>query len=198
MVSSLTVPEPPCAYVVGQVGDVTVATPALVVFVPPTEAEVQPVRVHLDEAGQHLLGYSPRPTAGAAGSDEARVFVEGPPEPGAALSALPEWEGRVRTCSNLGVSTPAVPISVPASVFEDLPGALTEIPDLGLALQDTSVTLPAHVLTLQGRTLVLPLHGATPEPIAYDLPRRSLVLGLSSADAPVHYLSPPPRGTTGK
>ncbi|WP_309888032.1 hypothetical protein [Archangium sp.] len=197
VVSSLTVTEPPCVYVLGQVGDVTMATPALVVFVPPAQAAVQPVRVHLDEAGQHLLGYSLRPHEGAASSDETRVFVQGPPEAGAPLTALPELGGRVRTCSNLGVSTPAVPISVPSSAFEDLSSALTEVPDLGLTLQDTSVTVPAHVLTLQGRTLVLPLHGATPEPVGYDLPRQSLVLGLSRADAPAHYLSPP-RGTAGK
>ena len=63
MVASLTVTEPPCAYVLGRVGDVTVATPALVVFVPPTDAGLQTLRVHLDESGEKLLGYSPGPTA---------------------------------------------------------------------------------------------------------------------------------------
>jgi hypothetical protein len=189
MVASLTVTEPPCAYVLGQVGDVTVATPALVVFVPPTEAQVQPVRVHLDEAGQHLLGYSPRPTAAASGSDEARVFVQGAPESGVALSALPEWEGRVRTCSSLGVSTPAVP--VPLSVLEALPSALTQTPNLAFTLDDTSVMMPAHVLALEGRTLVLPLHGATPEPVVYDLPRQSIVLGPSGSGGTARYLAPP-------
>ena len=191
MVASLTVTEPPCAYVVGQVGDVTVATPALAVFVPPARAEVQSLRVHLDEAGQEILGYSVRPAGGATGSDEARVFVLGPPEPGAALTPLPELGGHVRTCSSLGVSTPAVPVPVSASVLEDLPGVLTEVPDLGLAIQGPPVTLPAHVLSLQGRTLVLPLHGATPVPLVYDLPRQSLVLGLSSAEERAHYLSQP-------
>jgi len=191
MVASLTVTEPPCAYVLGRVGDVTVATPALVVFVPPTDAGLQTLHVHLDESGEKLLGYSPRRTGENAGSDVGRVFVQGLPEAGAALTALPELGGRLRTCSSLGVSTPAVPVPVPTSVLEQLPGALTEVPDLALVLQDSSVTVPAHLLTLQGHTLVLPLPGVTPEPIADDLPRQSLVLGLSGSGETARYLSPP-------
>ncbi len=187
MVASLTVTEPPCAYVVGQVGDSTVATPALVVFVSPTEAGLQPLRVHLDEAGEKLLGYSPSPT----GEDTGRVFVQGLPEAGATFTPLPELGGRLRTCSSLGVSTPAVPVPVPRSVLEDLPSVLTEIPNLAFTLDDTSVMVPAHVLTLQGRTLVLPLHGATPEPVAYDLPRQSIVLGPSGSGGTARYLAPP-------
>ena len=187
MVASLTVTEPPCAYVVGRVGDVTVATPALVVFVSPTEAGLQPLRVHLDEAGEKLLGYSPSPTGEHAG----RVFVQGLPEAGATFTLLPELGGRLRTCSSLGVSTLAVPVPVPRSVLEDLPSALTEIPNLAFTLDDTSVMVPAHVLTLEGRTLVLPLHGVPPEPVAYDLPRQSIVLGPSGAGGTARYLAPP-------
>jgi hypothetical protein len=187
MVASLTVTEPPCAYVVGQVGDVTVATPALVVFVPPAQTGLQTLRVHLDESGEKLLGYAPAPTGEAAG----RVFVRGRPETGALFTSLPELGGRLRTCSSLGVSTPAVPVPVPTSVLADLPDALTEIPNLAFTLHDTAVMVPAHVLTLEGRTLLLPLHGATPEPVVYDLPRQSIVLGPSGSGGTARYLAPP-------
>ena len=43
MVWSLTPAEPPCAYVLGQAGASTVATPARIIFVPPEEAGRQPV-----------------------------------------------------------------------------------------------------------------------------------------------------------
>jgi hypothetical protein len=190
MVASLTVSEPPCAYVVGQVGGVTVATPALAVFVPPREAGVQPLRVHLDEAGERLLGYSTRPGEGA-GPDTGRVFVQGRPEAGATFTPLPELGGRLRTCSSLGVSTPAVLVPVPTSVLEDFPHALTEVPNLAFNLHDTTVRVPAHVLSLEGHTLLLPLQGATPEPVLYDIPRQSILLGPSGAGGTARYLAPP-------
>lgn len=154
MVGSLSLTEPPCAYVLGQVGTVTVATPALVLFVP-----------------------------ASAGLDVG-------PEAGAAFHALPAPHGRPRTCSNLGVSTLAVPVSVPTSVLDDGPGALLEVQDIALTLQDTPVTVPGHVLTLEGRTLFLPLHGAPPEPVAYDLPKQSIVLGPADSDENARYLAP--------
>jgi hypothetical protein len=76
-------------------------------------------------------------------------------------------------------------------VLEDLPSALTEVPNLAFTLHDTAVMVPAHVLTLEGRTLVLPLHGATPEPVVYDLPRQSIVLGPSGFGGSARYLAPP-------
>ena len=50
MVGSLTLTEPPCTYVLGQVGSITVATPAVVLIVPPEEAGEQ-TPLEADAAG---------------------------------------------------------------------------------------------------------------------------------------------------
>jgi hypothetical protein len=195
LVGALTPAEPPCAYVLSQVGADTVATPALVVFVPPEQAAVQPVRVHLDETGRNILGYSLRTTMDT-GPDAGNVFLRRHPEAGVALTPLPELGGRVRACSHLGVSTPAVPVHVSTSVL-DLPGALEEVPDITFALQSDSVTGPGHVLTLAGRTLVLPQPVAVPETLERDRTEQSLRVSLHGSDETARYL-PPPRVTAGK
>jgi hypothetical protein len=190
LVGTLTPAEPPCAYVLSQVGADTVATPALVVFVPPEQAAVQPVRVHLDEAGRNILGYSLRPARVGSGPDAGNVFFRGIPEAGTSLAPLPALGGRVRACSHLGVSTPAVPVHVPTSVL-DLPGALEEVPTVTLALQGTSMTTPGHVITLAGHTLVLPQPGAVPETSERDRAEQSLRVALHGSDETARYLPPP-------
>jgi hypothetical protein len=190
LVGALTPAEPPCAYVLSQLGADAVATPALVVFVPPQEAAVQPVQVHLDEAGQNILGYSLRPTGVDAGPDAGNVFVRGLPEAGTSLAPLPALGGWVRACSHLGGSTPAVPVHVPTSVL-DLPGALEEVLAVTLSLHGTSVTVPGHVITLAGRTLVLPQSGAVPERLERDRAEQSLHVTLPGSDETARYLSPP-------
>jgi hypothetical protein len=190
LVGALTPVEPPCAYVLSQVGSHTVATPAVVLFVPGEEAVVQPVRVHLDEAGRNILGYSLRPAGVDPGPDAGAVFVHGLPEAGTPLASLPELGGRVRACTHLGVSTPAVPIPVPTSVL-DLPGALEEVPNILLAIQGTAAAVPGHVLTLAGRTLVLPQPGATPETLQHDRAERLLRVSRHGSDETARYLAPP-------
>ncbi|WP_375770038.1 hypothetical protein NR798_03885 [Archangium gephyra] len=111
LVWSLTPAEPPCAYVLGQDGPASVATPARVVFAPPEEA------------------------------------------------VPPEGDGAAWTCSNEGVRTPAIPVRVPTSVFEN-PESLMEVVSITLHLSSTPVSRPGHVLELEGGgLLVLPQPG---------------------------------------
>src|SRR5688572_23173544 len=69
--------DPTCVFVLGQVDSVTVATPAVIVLVPDSDAGVQPVRVHLDEQEQTILGYSVRTPGVDEGANPPAVFVPG-------------------------------------------------------------------------------------------------------------------------
>ena len=189
LVGALTPAEPPCAYVLSQVGSHTVATPAVVLFVPDEEAAVQPVRVHLDEAGRTILGYSLRPAGVDPGPDAGDVFVHALPEAANPLAPLPELGGRLPPFNHLAASTPAVPVPVPTSVL-DLPGALEEVPDILLAIQGTAAAVPGHVLTLAGRTLVLPQPGATPETLQHDRAEQLLRVSRPRSDETARLLAP--------
>lgn len=191
-VAGLTITEPPCVYVMGQEDEDTVATPALVVFVPPEEAETQPVRVHLDDRGQRILGYSEREPGEDEPTDGGRVFFRGLPWRGA--RPVPEQDGRVRWCQGPGGSTPAVPIHVSTSIL-DVPGVLQEVPAIRVTLQGTSVTMPGHLLTLKGVSLVIPLTGAATEVSPRAPSESSIALGLPDAPDSVRYLPPPAPGT---
>jgi hypothetical protein len=154
-VAGVTLREPPCAYVLGQVGPATVATPAVVIFVPPEQAGEQPVRVHLDEEGQTLLGYSRRAPGEDAPASAGSVFVAGSSSLTRADTAPRDASGTHHTCEHLGVSTPAIPIHVSRSVF-DTPGTLVETPTLALQLGGHIWSAPGYLLPIREGTLVLP------------------------------------------
>jgi hypothetical protein len=189
MVWSLIPAEPPCAYVLGQAGSGTVATPALVVFVPPEEAGVQPVRVHLDEEERAILGYSPRPPGTQRDPEATKIFVPGLP-PAAAPAPSPPESGAPMTCSSEGVSLPAIPVRVPTSLFE-YPGPLVEVTSIALHLSSTPVTRPGHVMTLEGdHLLVLPQAGL-PAPLPHgDLAEPFITLDLGGSVRTARYLPP--------
>lgn len=195
MVAGVTPREPPCAYVLGQMGPATVATPAVVVLVPPERAGVQPVRVHLDEEGQTLLGYSLR----VPGEDEppasaGRVFIAGGSSLARSVTSSLDANGTGLTCEHLGVSTPAIPIHVPRSVFH-APETLVETPAFALQLADRIWSAPGYVLSLPEVTLVLPAHrlqdSASPWPIAEQL----LFVEMGGEMRTARYLPPRPENT---
>ncbi|MCY1073520.1 hypothetical protein [Archangium lansingense] len=154
-VAALTRDEPPCAYVLAQADTAAVATPAVVVLVSPKESESQPIRIHLDEEGQDILGYSHREPGTDAPADVSKVFVPGLRSLTRAARALLGSSTLDRTCESLGVSTPAVPVHVSRASFTQ-PGALLETPTIALLLPDRVWSAPGHVLSLPGSTLVIP------------------------------------------
>jgi hypothetical protein len=193
MVWSLIPADPPCAYVLGQIGSITVATPARVVFVPPEEAEAQPVRVHLDEAGGTILGYSLRAPGTKTGPEAAKVFVPGPPpETAPTRSSLLEVEASLWTCSSEGTRTRAIPVRVPASMFER-PGTVVEVASIALHLSHRPVARPGHVILLEGGgLLVIPLPGH-PSPLTEeDVTEPFITVYLGSTVWTARYLSPLP------
>lgn len=190
MVWSLIPAEPPCAYVLGPVGSGTVATPALVVFVPPEEAGVQPVRVHLDEEERAILGYSPRTPGLEPGPEATKIFVPGLPSGATPAPPSPPEGGAPMTCASEGVSLPAIPVRVPTSLFEH-PGTLVEVTSIALHLSHTPVTRPGHVMTLEGDTLlVLPQPGLPAHLPEGDLAEPFITLDLGGSVRTARYLPP--------
>lgn len=183
-VGGVTLREPPCAYVLGQVGPATVATPAVIVFVPPEQAGEQPVRVHLDEEGQTLRGYSRRAPGEDMPASAGSVFVAGAASP---IRALRDASGR--TCEHLGVSTPAIPIHVSPSVF-DAPGALAETPTLAIQFADHIWSAPAWLLPLREGLLVLPTQQLQDSTSPWPSAEPRLVVDLGGEVRTAHYLPP--------
>lgn len=196
LVWSLTPAEPPCAYVLGQAGASTVATPARIVFVPPEEAGVQPVRVHLDESERAILGYSLRRPGAETGPEALKVFVPGLP-PGATPAHLPppESDGAPWTCSSEGVSLPAIPVRVPTSLLER-PDNVVEVASIALQLSSTPVSRPGHVIALEGDSLlVLPQPGLPASLSEGDpLAEPFITLDLGGSVRTARYLPPETAG----
>ncbi len=190
LVWSLTPAAPPCAYVLGPAGSGTVATPALVVFVPPGEAGMQPVRVHLDEEERTILGYSPRTPGTERGPEATKLFVPGLPPGAAPARPSPLESGTPATCSSEGVRLPAIPVHVPTSLFEH-PDTLVEVTSIALQLSSAPVTRPGHVVTLEGdHLLVLPQPGL-PAPLPEgDLTEPFITVDLGGSVRTARYLPP--------
>lgn len=186
-VAGVDLTEPPCAYVLGQVGPATVATPAVIVFVPPEQAGEQPVRVHLDEEGQTLLGYSRRAPGEDMPASAGSVFVAGTASLVRAVTAPRDASGL--TCEHLGVSTPAIPIHVSPSVF-DAPGALAETPTLALQFVDHIWSAPAWLLPLREGLLVLPTQRLQDSTSPWPGAEPRLFVDLGGEVRTAHYLPP--------
>lgn len=188
-VAALIRPEPPCAYVLAQTGTTPVATPAVVVLVPPEEAGTQPIRVHLDEQGQVILGYSLREPGVGAPDDAARVFIPGLLQMTRTATALLDSSALGHTCESLGVSTPAVPIHVSRSAFIT-PGVLVETPTIALQRPDSVWSAPGHVLSLRGSTLVIPAQKMQDAEPLWPVTEPSLSIDISGELRTVRLLPP--------
>ncbi len=190
-VPSIALADPTCAYVLGHVDSVTVATPAIIIAVPDSSADVQPVRVHLDETEQTIIGYSVRVPGVDQGTDAKTVFVPGVSQTIPAIVAtIPELSVATGTCINLGVATPAIPVYVPESVL-NVPGGSVEVPAISLNIVGNPVTTPGRVITLEGRTLVIPETGATVPGVAAGTPAESIVVDVNGTVQTARFLAPP-------
>ncbi|HYO69313.1 MAG TPA: hypothetical protein VEU33_24865, partial [Archangium sp.] len=142
-VPGLAMAEPTCVYVIGRVNSYTVATPAVTVVVPDSDAAIQPVRVHLDETAQTIDCYSVRVPGLDLGTEGDLVFVPGISQNIPSLSVtIPELNISPNRCINVdGVSTPAVPVKIPASVLT-LPGATADVGAIIINIVGHPVTAP--------------------------------------------------------
>ncbi len=191
-VPGLALAEPTCVYVIGHVNSHTVATPAITVVVPDSDAAVQPIRVHLDETTQTILGYSVRLPGPILGTDGSPVFVPGISQNIPSISlTIPELNLTPNRCINLdGVSTPAVPVYVPASALT-LPGGTADVGGIVLNIVGHPLTAPGKVITFDGKTIVIPERDAGIPSIPVGTPDQSITVDVNGTLEVAHYLTPP-------
>jgi hypothetical protein len=191
-VPSVALADPTCVYVIGHVNSVTVATPAVRVVVPDSDALVQPVRVHLDEEEQTIIGYSVRVPGLNFETDGSPVFVPGVSQYIPSISVtVPQIDLTPNRCIDLnGVSTPAVPVRIPASVF-NLPGAVADVGGIVLNIVGQPVTVPGQVITFDGKSIVIPEQNAAVPSIPVGTPDMSIVVDVNGTVQTARYLAPP-------
>lgn len=182
-VPGIALADPTCVFVVGSVDSVQVATPAVIVVVPDSEAGVQPVRVHLDEQEQTILGYSVRTPGVDEGANPPAVFVPGTEatvEPIVANTLqLPIETGR---CQHAGVSTPAIPVYVPGSVI-NTPGASVPLPAIELNVLGRPVTTSGQAITLESKTIIIPAYERGIPSVSVGTPDETITVTFSTNGA---------------
>ncbi|WP_309888030.1 hypothetical protein [Archangium sp.] len=187
----LALAEPTCVYVMSKVDSVTVATPAVAVVVPGSDSETQPVRVHLDEQEQVILGYSVRIPGVDVGTEGDLVFVPGISQHIPSISVtLPELNISPNRCVNVdGVSTPAVPVKIPASVLT-LPGATAEVGAIILNIVGHPVTAPGQVIIFDGKTIIIPEQNSGVPSVPVGTPNQSITFDVNGTIQTARYLHP--------
>jgi hypothetical protein len=191
-VPGVALADPTCAYVIGHVDSYTVTTPAVAVIVPESDGSTQPIRVHVDETGQTILGYSVRVPGADVGTDGQGVFVPGISQNIPSISAtLPELNFTPSRCVNVdGVSTPAVPVYIPASVLT-LPGATAEVGAIIINIVGHPLTTPGQLITFDGKTVVIPEQNAGVPSVPVGTPNQSITVDVNGTLQTAHYLTPP-------
>lgn len=179
-VPGIALADPTCVFVLGQVDSVTVATPAVIVLVPDSEAGVQPVRVHLDEQEQTILGYSVRTPGVDEGVNPPAVFVPGTEATVNPIVAstleLPIETGR---CEHVGVSTPAIPVYVPESSIST-PGVTVPVPAIELNILGHPVTTVGHAIVLEEKSIVIPAYDNGVPAVSVTTPDKTIVVSFST------------------
>ncbi len=191
-VPGLAMAEPTCVYVISKVDSATVTTPAVAAVVPDSDTQTQPVRVHLDEQEQIILGYSVRVPGADAETDGQPVFVPGISQNIPSISVtVPQIGLTPSRCINVdGVSTPAVPVYVPASALT-LPGATGEVGSIIINLVGHPVTTPGQFITFDGKTIVIPaIEGSVPS-VPVGTPDQTIVVDVNGSVSSARYLAPP-------
>ncbi|HEX8821713.1 MAG TPA: hypothetical protein VF794_17445 [Archangium sp.] len=190
-VPGLALAEPTCVYVMSKVDSVTVATPAVAVVVPGSDSDTQPVGVHLDEHEQVILGYSVRVPGMNVGTEGDMVFVPGISQYVPSISVtLPELNISPNRCINVdGVSTPAVPVKIPASVLT-LPGATADVGAIILNIVGHPVTAPGQVVTFDGKTIIIPERESGVPSVPVGTPNQTITVDVNGTLHMARYLHP--------
>jgi hypothetical protein len=190
-VPGLALAEPTCAYVIGHVDSYTVATPAVTVVVPDSDAAIQPITVHLDETTQNILGYSVTLPGPILGTDGSPIFVPGISQHIPSISVtIPELNLTPSRCINVdGVSTPAVPVKIPASALT-LPGGSADVGGIIINLVGAPITAPGKVITFDGKTVVIPEQNTGVPSVPVGTPDQSIVVDVNGTVTTATYLPP--------
>jgi hypothetical protein len=173
-----------CAFVTAQIGGQTITTPSIAVIVPDNGITTDPIRVHIDQTTQNILGYSLRTPGVDQEIAGQNLFV-----PGRTLGipsfsrTLPLLGLAVQHCAAAGVTTPAVPIHIPASVLQ-IPGAAFDVPAITVTHLGQQTTVPGRTLFLEGRQIVLPGADATVQPITVQSPESTIRVVFDATQQP--------------
>ncbi len=187
-VPALAWADPICAYVIGEVGGQSVATPAVPIYVPGSSADVQPVRVHVDPTTQTIIGYSVHTPGVDYGYDPRAVFVPGVNQTIPSIVAtIPELGITTYRCVDAGVSTPAIPIFIPASALTT-PGAVVNVPSIELNVVGHPITTCGQAIELPSKTVLIPSESATVPGVSVTTPEETLVFVIDGTGYPAHYL----------
>jgi len=180
--------EPTCAWVIGHVGGQTVSTPAVVVYVPDSSAEIQPVRVHVDPINETILGYSVRGPGADYETDKQSVFVQGVNQPiDPIVATIPQLNFQPYRCIDQGVSTPAIPVYVPGSALIT-PGVVVEVPRIELNAVGHPITTEGWVIQVPSKTVCIPDMTATVPGVSWETPDLTLQVWIDGTGYPTDYL----------
>jgi hypothetical protein len=189
---SLAMAGTTCVYVLGHTPGGTVTTPAFPIVIPASEALTEPVRVHLDETAQNILGYSlaiPGVDLGTEGTPLFSIPEINETIPSFSLTVPVVNLTRYRCVDASGVTVPAIPYYIPASAFI-LPGGFVDVGAIYFNLTGHTLTVPGKLLTFDGKQIIFPEQSGTLPSTPVSTPDLSITLNLDNATAVVHYLLP--------
>ncbi len=145
-----------CAYVFGTVDGRAVTTPALLIVVPETAADMSPLRLHVDGTNQNVVGYEVKLPGIDTASPVNQLYVPAVRQPIPSLTiTIDDVAIANKTCVSFGVTTPAVPVHVPASALA-VPGAVVETPEISVNTLGIKRTVGGTILTYAGHTIAIP------------------------------------------
>ncbi len=181
-----------CVYVIGQAGGKTVTTPAIPIVVPASEALTEPVRVHLDETAQNIIGYSlaiPGLDAGTEGTPLFSIPAINQEIPGFSVNIPLIDLTRYRCVDAAGVTVPAIPYYIPGSAFS-VPGGFVDVGAVFFNLTGREFTVPGKLLTFDGKQVIIPTQSGSTSSTPVSTPDSSVTLNLNNASYSISYLKP--------
>ncbi len=181
-----------CVYVIGNVQGQTVTTPAIPIVLPASQLLAQPVRVHLDETAQNILGYSlnlPGLDLGSFGSPLFSIPAINETIPSFTLT-LPDLNYQRHYCVDVsGATVPAIPDHIPASAIL-LPGGFADVGGIVFNLAGDELVVPGKVLRFDGKQIIFPEQTGSTPAIPLGTPNMSVTFTLNASTKVLRYLMP--------
>jgi hypothetical protein len=183
--------DPTCVYVFTHLDGVTVATPAVPLVLPALSALADPIRVHLDETAQNIVGYSLNLPAINLGTEGTPLFVL--PEFGTEIPSfsftLPELNYNPYRCVTVDkITIPAIPVKIPASALV-LPGFLVDVGQVVFNIGGTEQAVLGKVLRFNGKEIIIPEQNLGTPAIPVGTPQKSIEIHLDGSWKNFRYLS---------
>lgn len=183
-----------CVYVIGGTQAGVVTTPAIPIVIPSSSGLSDPIRVHLDEAGQNVIGYSVPVPGADAGTDGTPLFsipAVNQNIPSFSVNIPAVDLTRYRCVDVTGATVPAIPVYIPASAFT-IPGGFIDVGATYFNLTGQTLTVPGNLLTFQGKQVLIPQQDRGVPAQQITTPNHSTVINTNNGPATLRYLVPTP------